>query len=362
MTTLSAVTDGFVRWIDLVAGTAVALIDRFTDPPTVRLVEKDSGEFAVEGNEKDSRVDSKAQTCRITESEAEPAPSATLVDCVSGSRVELILRPERFLFRPLELPNRATEFLSGIVRAQIDRLTPWSPADAAFGWSKPIEAGAERMYITVAATAQSFIRPFLQTIAAGGAHSVAVFTHPPDAGVAANPIKVWEERAQGTADVHRIRRALVSVLAGAGIAAAATLGATAVIRASLQAQQEEIAHQIASMRSAVGAAREAARGSVASAQLALERRKHEAPSTVMVVETLSQILPDHTYVTELRVEGNTLRVSGVTRDAPSLIGLIEQSGQFARATFFAPTTRSRSEPGERFHIEAVIQPSSGPRA
>jgi general secretion pathway protein L len=49
-------------------------------------------------------------------------------------------------------------------------------------------------------------------------------------------------------------------------------------------------------------------------------------------------------------------LTGVTRDAPALIELIEQSGRFTRATFFAPTTRSSSDTGDRFHIEAIIKP------
>ena len=80
------------------------------------------------------------------------------------------------------------------------------------------------------------------------------------------------------------------------------------------------------------------------------------PPLCSLLEALSKILPDQTYVTELRLEGNKLRLTGITRDAPSLIGLIEQSGRFTRATFFAPTTRSPSDTGDRFHIEAIIKP------
>jgi general secretion pathway protein L len=99
-----------------------------------------------------------------------------------------------------------------------------------------------------------------------------------------------------------------------------------------------------------------------SALAALERRRHETPSSVIVLEVLSQIFPDHTYVTELRIQGDKMQVIGVTRDAPSLIRLIEQSQHFTRATFFAPTTRSPSEPGEHFHIEARIEPVFTPHS
>ena len=106
----------------------------------------------------------------------------------------------------------------------------------------------------------------------------------------------------------------------------------------------------------------ACQGRLRPLNVRLEIRKHTAPSSVMIIESLSRILPDNTYVTELRIENNKIQLVGVTHDAPSLIGLMEQSGLFTRATFFAPTTRSPSEPGERFHIEALIQPAAAPRS
>jgi general secretion pathway protein L len=116
-----------------------------------------------------------------------------------------------------------------------------------------------------------------------------------------------------------------------------------------------VARQISQRRAAIRAASD---GDVRSPLAALERRKHESPSSVIVLEALSQVLPDHTYVTELHLAGNKLQIVGITRDAPSLIPLIEQSQHFTRATFYAPTTRSSSDPGERFHIEARIEPKN----
>jgi general secretion pathway protein L len=136
---------------------------------------------------------------------------------------------------------------------------------------------------------------------------------------------------------------------------AAAVGAAVVVTDNLGAREDELARRLAERRVQIQAGRAAVTGEGAALR-ALERRKHEVPSSVIVLDALSRLLPDHTYVTEWRVEGDKLQVIGVTRDASSLIRLIEESGHFTRATFFAPTTRSPNDPGERFHIEARIQP------
>jgi general secretion pathway protein L len=205
----------------------------------------------------------------------------------------------------------------------------------------------------VAATARAMVQPLADALAASGADSVSVTTSSPDAGGAA--IQVLDHHVRGVLDVGRVRFALAAVLIVAGLAAGISLSAAAIVSANLASRQDELTRRIAERRMALRAGREGA--AQASTPLrALERRKQQSASAVIVLEVLSQILPDHTYVTELRIEGDKLRVIGVTRDAPGLIRLMEQSPHFTRATFFAPTTRAPTDPGERFHIEAQIEP------
>jgi general secretion pathway protein L len=360
MNALSLITEGFSRWIDSVAGTVLNLHAWLAPPLVITLVEGDAGEFTIRADRQNADPSSTGERIRMAEGKVIDALPASMAENLPGSRVDLVLRSDRFLFRPLELPGRAAEFLDGVVRSQIDRLTPWSAAEAAFGWSKPTKAGTDRFITTIAATALGRVTPFVRSIAGLGVQSIAVFAAV-EAGTEAAPIKVFEERGQGAADIARIRQALKVIILAAGMGAAAAVSASAIIGFGFEAQQGELAHQIAVARATANSSGDAAVGSVAAAHRILEQLKHEAPSRVIVLDALAQLLPDHTYVTELRIENNKLRLTGVTKDAPSLIGLIEQSGRFTKATFFAPTTQSPADPGEHFHIEAEIQPL-GPRS
>jgi general secretion pathway protein L len=355
MDILPPLKEGFSRWIDSVAGTVNGLMHRLQSNRDVQIIEGASDTFTLrvaDGGKKSRKSSLPDRQIRIADGViADPLP-ADWAQILRGSRAEMMLRPNRFLFRPLELPRRAVEFLDGIVRSQIDRLTPWTSGEAVFSWTPPTEAQNDRIELTIAATARALVAPYVQAIADLGVASVAVLTVPTDAAPGAAPIKVYEQRARGVLEIDRIRQALIALLLISGLAAAGTMGYSAFALGSLDTEQQSLQQKIAARRAAMRSGPAA----TVSAQRLLERRKQTTPSNVIVLEALSQILPDHTYVTELRVEGDKLQIVGVTRDAAALIGLIEQSPHFEHAAFYAPTTRTPGDPGERFHVEAHIKP------
>jgi general secretion pathway protein L len=365
---------GFVlRWLEAVAGLLVATIGRFVSPRVVRLVEQDDGSgfmlrlpneasneaFKHAPKQAGKDAPSAPARLRLDDPAAVPELPESVARSIRGNRVEIVLRPSRFVFRQLELPRRAIEFLDGIVRAQIDRLTPWAASDAVFGWGRPADVDNDRIAVMVAATARTMVRPILQAVSGMGAASIAVMTAPADGAAADTRIKVYDQSVRGLLDARRVSRFLLVLLLVAAGAASVALAADFIVGGDLEARQSDLARSINARRVEL---RGGQNGPTHDATALLDRRKRETPATVIVLEALSEILPDDTYVSELHVEGNKLQIVGVTRDAPGLIRLIEHSPHFTHATFFAPTTRAPTDPGDRFHIEAHIEPVNTPRS
>jgi general secretion pathway protein L len=357
------IRDEFSTWIGRVAEAIVAAVNRISVHRHVRLIETGQNSFTMSMISKPRQAAPPDFQFKLMDDEPGLPLPADWKAALRGSHFEVVLRSSRFLFRPLDLPKRATEFLDGMIRSQIDRLTPWTTSEAIFSWTAPVQTSNERIDLTVIAAPKTKIDPLIRLAEYCGAGSVVLYATPqgsqPSAvgrAAAGGGIKVFEKRMRGSLDVARVRRILAVVLLTAAVSATLSLGIAGIVDGRLDAQQQQLSGKIAERRAAL-------RLKLAtpddSAQGLLVRRKHSTPSSVMVLDALSQILPDNTYVTELRIEKDKLQIVGITQDAPSLIKLLEQSAHFTGATFFAPTTRSADDPGERFHVEAHIKPFFG---
>ncbi len=352
MSFLRQIVEIFSRWMDRVAAAAVMILSRLVAPRVARLAEQANGSFALQAADKSSpsfapiRISNGVANC-----------SAEAAAALKGSKVELAMRPEQFFFRALELPRRASEFLDGIVRAQIDRITPWTANEAVVGWSQPSDVANDKISVTIAAAPRAQIIPLTQALGALGVKSIFVSTTLPNANGDKAAIRVFEQSAAGALEQRQVRRLLLAGLVILGLLTGLTVASDILVGGELQSRQSDVSRRIAERRGIIRAGNDAVTNSALSK---LARRKNQTPANVIVLEALSNVLPDNTYVSELRIEGDKVQVIGITGDAPSLIRLIEQSPHFSRATFFAPTTRTPSDPGDRFHIEARIKPVFSP--
>jgi general secretion pathway protein L len=351
MNFLRQIADGISRWMDCVASTVITILGRLAAPRVVRLAEQPNGTFVIEA----PPGKSSASFALMKVSAGVASCTGETAAALKGCQVDLAMRPEQFLFRPLELPRRASEFLDGIVREQIDRITPWTASEAVVGWSKPTELASDKISVTIAAAPRARIIPLTQAFGNLGVKSIFVSTTLKNADNGA--IRVFEQSAAGALEVRQVRRRLLAGLVVAAVLAVLAAASDVVIGGDLQSRQNDVARRIAERRGILRAGSDAAAN---SALTKLAHRKNQTPANVIVLEALSNVLPDNTYVTELRIEGDKMQIVGITNDAPSLIRLIEQSPHFSRATFFAPTTRAPSDPGDRYHIEARVKPVFSP--
>jgi general secretion pathway protein L len=338
-------------WIDDVAAGLALLGALLRRSHRVELAEQADGSFLILDMSKPAAERGDAPSLRIDESEIADPVSPQTRSLLARSSVDVMLAPSRFIFRSLELPQGARQFLDGVVRSQIDRLTPWSANEAAFGWSEPTDAGNGQIAITIAATARSLVAPIARATMAARANQVRMLTRIGEGQKLVIP--VFAQNIGSGYEGQGLLRGIVAGLALSGFAFTVSLGAWLVVGGSDDARLADLQNRIAERRSELMNRR----GPAAEEALkALQARKWATPSAVIVLEALSKTLPDEAHLTELRIESGKVQIAGLATDAPALIRLIEQSRQFTQATFFAPTVRGSSG-GQSFHIEAHIEPS-----
>jgi len=338
-----SVRQAFDQWIATVANVVADVGDAFSKPRAVTLDGAANGAYLIDGDA--------ARALAIVDGAFVDASGRSAADALRGARVELNLPAGMFLFRELDFPAKAVDFLDGVLRAQIDRLTPWSPAQAAFGSSAPAPAGLDRIKLVMAAAPLARIEPIVRALGAAGANSVIVAARR-EPGVAAPPIVVHESafrRATVAIEARgRLRAALVGALAFAGVCAAAS----SLLGAWLDSRAEDIAAETRQWRQAqMSGARDP--------DIMLHKRKHDAPLVVLVMEQLARILPDDTYLKEMQFGEGKVEIAGVSADATRLVGMLERSPTFSRATFSAPTMHAPNEPGDQFHIQAQVNARYG---
>ncbi len=260
----------------------------------------------------------------------------------SWSAVELHLPPETVLRRSLKLPAAGRLYLAPILAHRLERLTPWRPDRILYGY-RVVSEDTEAIGIEFAAVPRHVVAGPQAAIEDLGLTLTGLGPQPSAIG---QPLPIDLGRGGAPSSPHRLRRRVL-VVWGAVTASLATLAFAGLVWATvLESRSEDVSLDLAKVRRTL----RGVVGREASPEAAILAGKTRETSPMLLIDRVSGTLPDDSHLHELQIGPRTIRLAGQSRDAGSLIGLLEASG-LANVRFSAPVTRE--EDGiDRFEIVA----------
>ncbi|HMA52496.1 MAG TPA: PilN domain-containing protein [Magnetospirillaceae bacterium] len=241
--------------------------------------------------------------------------------------------------RHLTLPNAARPFLRQILRNEMDRRTPWPDDQVYFTLATGKSPDPGQMAVTLSVLPRRWAAPALDALLVRGLRvdRIRLEENGPALSIA---------DGEPVADVGPSGRAgfiLAAVMGVALLSLALQTGTGALLDIRLSDARREAA---------------VARTLVGETD-ALRRRQHfpsvrrdELPSAIALLNRVSRILPDGSWIDELELKDRKLVLGGISGEPAKLLPLL-QAGGFAGVEFAAPVVPAEGG-GQRFQIRADI--------
>lgn len=292
-----------------------------------------------------------------TDTAARRVQFKAIADRLGGGTRQVVVRlpRDRVLRKVLNLPAAARENLREILSFEMDRTTPFTAEEVYFTY-RIIDAGrqSKRLGIELLILPRASADPALDLVRAWGLNVDRLELQtdgprakaPPHATIDFLP-------AAGDASLRR-RRPLTLLL---GVTALALLIAAMVL--PLQKQQriiEDLRAEVAVDKAKADAGRrrrEDMEQSITQSNFIIER-KERRPAFVDVLDELTTLLPDKTWLIRIRYYNGELQAFGNSPTASALVGALEDSPLFMNTQFRAPVTRDPRLGVERFHIGSQV--------
>ncbi|HYG90373.1 MAG TPA: PilN domain-containing protein [Azospirillum sp.] len=275
-------------------------------------------------------------------------------------RAPTVVRPApgQVLRRPVSLPERAEESLPEVLPFEIDRHTPFRADRVLFTHRiTRRQTDQERIDLELIVVPQRVLTPVLAVVAACGLPPPVVeVPDPPRRDRPRIPLAPAGESAVG-----RLRPWLAAGAAALTIVLLFTAMSIRLDRLGEEAERRDHALRLAMAEaSKADQLREEIAGLSKEAAIFLDR-KRKSPPLLAVLNELTRLLPDHTWIQEFHLRGAEIQISGQSVSAAGLVELIEYSPMFRKANFTSPITRAQNEERERFHLGFEVELLDAPR-
>ncbi|HEY1506415.1 MAG TPA: PilN domain-containing protein [Stellaceae bacterium] len=267
--------------------------------------------------------------------------------------VVLQMPAERALRIAAPLPLAAERNLDQVVGFEFERLLPFRRNEAYY--THRIVARdkvARNLQIELTAAPRSEIDGVVQAASRAGLHVTAVEI-PAAAGDMPSLIALEKGGEVGTASRGRLVLAALTVLV---LVLAAAAVALPFWRAEENRNQLSAAVATARRDAELGAKLQTQIDARLRDQHFLIDRRLHTPTVTELLDALTRLAPDDTWLTEFQITGSDVRLTGASNSATALLGLVEQAPSFRNAAFRSPVVQDSRLGRERFDLGAQIAP------
>jgi general secretion pathway protein L len=261
------------------------------------------------------------------------------------SRIHLGIAPAQVLRRTIDLPVSVVENLREVLELELDRHTPFRPAEVYFDHRiAGFDDDGKRVLVELAVVPRRLADRALSIARALG--------FPPERVGIAGEDGIDFLRAEGEIEADGPAQGMAARLGLAGGLALLLLLPWLALKMTEQ-REEARAAEMREQAAETDLLRKEVE-TLLGRNRSLPLRKQNGPTLMGVLEELATILPDGTWVAELRLDGTKLSLVGYSRSASALIAVIEDSYLFSATEFASPVMPDPTLNAERFHLIATV--------
>lgn len=285
---------------------------------------------------------------------------------MSRPRLVVAVPARSALRKVLTLPDALEENLRQALAYDLDRHTPFQAADLYFdAVVTGRDAPRRTIQVELVAARRNFVDPLIARAEEFGAEVAAVTVDPPERA-AWSKIDLLPDERRAARHPWARWQVLVPALVLVALALAALIlpvwqkrgEAIALIRVTEAARHRA---------EATDALRSELERKVVEYNFPLAR-KYAFPGTVQLVNDVTHILPDDTWLTQFEYHAgrgkdttHTVALRGESANAGKLVALLQDSKLFTQAAPRSPITKIQPGPGEIFDIGAQVEPHAAPK-
>jgi general secretion pathway protein L len=268
----------------------------------------------------------------------------------------ILLLPEHYILRKaVSLPLATINKLEDVLKFEMDRNTPFKANDVYFIYriiSRDTEQ--QKVHIELAIVTRAVLDELLERLASQGIKPTTVVSEHVSLDEIDNPACDLLPLKPGS-DQRMISRRkqqlklwilviLILLIAGSSLYQRYQLAEQ--LSQDIEAPKE-LAMQAKKLRSELEQLKQS--------RQYLTTRKAAAPSVLIILNELTILLPDNTWLTRLSIKDGEVTLKGESTNASVLISLIEQSELFLDVRFTSPVTINPRTQKEHFSLTARLE-------